>query len=53
MALANVLSFKLVDRVGKYLGTYIDKASDKVQIGKEIMQKINKRLQGWKARLMS
>ena len=44
--MASVLSFKVVSEVGKFLGTYMDKASDRMHKRKEIMQKVNKRLLG-------
>ena len=51
--LAQLLKLKLMQTFGKYLDTYIDGLNRRQEIGKEILAKINKKLQGWKATLFS
>ena len=51
--MAKTVGFKIVARIDKYLGSYIDNSSNKKRIGQELIQKISKKLQGWKAKLLS
>ena len=51
--LASYFGFKIVDSFSKYLGTYIDGYQCKSNKAKEIISKLNKKLQGWKAKLLS
>ena len=48
-SMADLIEVKVVDKIGKYLGSYMDCTADKRTIGKEIIQKISKKLQGWKS----
>ena len=44
---------QLVNKFGKYLGTYIDELNRRNDIGKELIRKLNRKLQGWKTRVLS
>ena len=43
---------KVVTKLGKYLGTYVDHHKDSANIGNEILAKMTKKLQGWKAGML-
>ena len=51
--MASELGFNLVDWFGKYLGTYMDDAIRRKEIGHDIMNKMKTKLQGWKSILLS
>ena len=48
-----ILNFNIVDKLDKYLGSYITNLVDKRKIGQEIIQKLSKKFQGWKTILLS
>ena len=50
---AEQFGFTLVQEFGKYLGIFIDSPKDRNMIGKEVVDKLNKKLQGWKVKLLS
>ena len=47
--MVRILDIWIVDKLGKYSRTYIDGFRKRGQIRKDILQKINKQLQDWKA----
>ena len=47
------LGLRMVRKFGKYLGTYVDEPTRRMDIGKELIDKVSKKLQGWKSRLLS
>ena len=51
--LAEYFGFKVVSSFGKYLGTYIDGSYRRIDIAKEVINKLTRKLQGWKAILLS
>ena len=51
--MVELFGIKVMDKIGKYLGSYVDCSTDRRTIGKEIIQKISKKLQGWKAQMLS
>ena len=51
--MAKILRIKMVDMIDKYLGSYVDCFDDKRKIGHEVIQKITKKLQGWKTKMLS
>ena len=51
--MAKQITVQLVSKIGKHLGTYLDAASRKKDIGAEIIDKMRSKLQGWKSRMLS
>ena len=47
------LGCRLVHKFGRYQGTYIDESDRRKDIGKELISKLNKKLQGWKSKVLS
>ena len=41
--MVETIGFKIVDRIDKYLGSYIDILANRKRIGHEIIQKISKK----------
>ena len=51
--LSRYFGFRVAKSFGKYLGTYIDDSYKRIDIAKEVINKLTRKLQGWKARLLS
>ena len=51
--MVKILGFKIVERIDRYLGSYVDSSADKKRIGQEIIQKLAKKLQAWKVKMLS
>ena len=50
--MSKVLGAGVQERIGKYLGSYIHSCKGRKQIGQELIDKLNQKLQGWKASLL-
>lgn len=51
--MSSILGFAIKDTIGKYLGVRLNEGRNNTQVNKELLEKVNNKLNGQKAKLLS